>query len=71
MNRREFLKNVGASGMVAVAPIGLSSRAAAETDLVPVGKYFVFAHLGGGWNQQPFVTQWVINSVQRLAKNLV
>ncbi|MDX1342666.1 MAG: DUF1501 domain-containing protein [Reinekea sp.] len=54
MNRREFLKNVGASGMVAVAPIALASKASAATDLVPVGKYFVFAHLGGGWEPTTF-----------------
>jgi uncharacterized protein (DUF1501 family) len=54
MNRREFLKNVGASGMIAVAPIGLSTKASAATDLVPVGKYFVFAHLGGGWEPTTF-----------------
>jgi uncharacterized protein (DUF1501 family) len=54
MNRREFLKNVGASGMVAVAPMTLATRAAAETELSPVGKYFVFAHLGGGWEPTTF-----------------
>ncbi len=53
MNRREFLKNVGASGMAAVAPISLSSKANAE-DLVPIGKYFVFAHLSGGWEPTTF-----------------
>ncbi|MEJ2042532.1 MAG: DUF1501 domain-containing protein [Reinekea sp.] len=53
MNRREFLKNVGASGMVLVAPTTLSSKASAA-ELAPVGKYFVYAHLGGGWEPTTF-----------------
>ena len=53
MKRRDFLKNVGASGMALVAPVGLSSKAAAA-ELVPVGQYFVFVHLAGGWEPTTF-----------------
>lgn len=53
MNRRDFMKTVGASGMAFVAPMTLSSKAAAA-DLTPVGQYFVFAHLGGGWEPTTF-----------------
>ena len=56
MNRRTFLKNASASGMVLMAPLSLSlsSTASAATDLSPVGQYFVFAHLGGGWEPTTF-----------------
>lgn len=53
MNRRDFMKTVGASGMAFVAPMTLSTKAAAA-DLTPVGQYFVFAHLGGGWEPTTF-----------------
>jgi uncharacterized protein (DUF1501 family) len=53
MNRRDFMKTVGASGMAFVAPMTLSGKAVAN-DLVPVGKYFVFVHLGGGWEPTTF-----------------
>ncbi|MFQ3281114.1 DUF1501 domain-containing protein [Reinekea sp.] len=53
MNRREFLKTTGASGLALVAPITLSSKASAA-DFAPVGQYFVFAHLGGGWDPTTF-----------------
>ena len=54
MNRRNFLKNVSASGMVLMAPLSLSSKALAATELTPVGQYFIFAHLGGGWEPTTF-----------------
>jgi len=54
MNRRDFMKNVGASGMAIVAPVTLSSKASAATELTPVGQYFVFLHLGGGWEPTTF-----------------
>lgn len=53
MNRRDFMKAVGASGMIASAPL-MSSKSFASTDLIPVGQYFVFAHLGGGWEPSTF-----------------
>lgn len=53
MNRREFMKSVGASGMVAIAPATVSTKASAN-DLIPVGQYFVFAHLSGGWEPSTF-----------------
>lgn len=53
MNRRDFMKTVGASGMAVMAPATLSTKAAAQ-DLAPVGQYFVFAHLGGGWEPTTF-----------------
>lgn len=53
MNRREFMKTVSASGMVLVSPVTLTGRAQAA-DLTPVGQYFVFAHLGGGWEPTTF-----------------
>jgi uncharacterized protein (DUF1501 family) len=53
MNRREFLKTTGASGLALVAPLSISTKASAA-DFTPVGQYFVFAHLGGGWDPTTF-----------------
>ncbi|MFC3702485.1 DUF1501 domain-containing protein [Reinekea marina] len=53
MNRREFLKTTGASGLAMVAPLSVSTKASAAT-FAPVGQYFVFAHLGGGWDPTTF-----------------
>jgi len=48
MKRREFLKTLSATGMAVCSPMVLSNRAYAEA--VPVNRYFVFLHLGGGWD---------------------
>ena len=47
MNRRDFVKLLGASGIVASAPYGLSSKAFAADD---VKQFFVMVHAGGGWD---------------------
>jgi uncharacterized protein (DUF1501 family) len=53
MNRREFLKTTGASGLALAAPIAISTKAQAD-ELSPVGQYFVFVHLSGGWEPTTF-----------------
>lgn len=53
MNRRDFIKTVGCSGMAFVAPMTLSTKTNAS-NLAPVGHYFVFAHLEGGWDPTSF-----------------
>ncbi|MBV1872456.1 MAG: hypothetical protein KUG83_07910, partial [Gammaproteobacteria bacterium] len=47
MNRRNFVKLLGASGLAISAPYGLSSKAFAAED---VSQFFVMVHAGGGWD---------------------
>ena len=47
MNRRDFLRLLGSTGMVAAAPFGLSSKSFAADD---VNHFFVMVHAGGGWD---------------------
>ena len=47
MNRRNFVKLLGASGLAISAPCGLSSKAFAAED---VSQFFVMVHAGGGWD---------------------
>ncbi|WP_028670021.1 DUF1501 domain-containing protein [Saccharospirillum impatiens] len=48
MKRRDFIKTLSATGMAVCSPMALTPRAYAES--VPVDRYFVFLHLGGGWD---------------------
>ncbi|MEP4544804.1 MAG: DUF1501 domain-containing protein [Saccharospirillum sp.] len=48
MKRRDFIKTLSATGMAVCSPMALTSRAYAES--TPVNRYFVFLHLGGGWD---------------------
>lgn len=52
MKRRDFLKTVSATGMAVCAPAIVSHRA--HADLRPVGRFFVFLHLDGGWDPTSF-----------------
>jgi len=52
MKRRDFLKTVSATGMAVCTPAIVTNKAYA--DLTPVGRYFVFLHLGGGWDPTSF-----------------
>lgn len=47
MNRRDFVKLLGAGGMAVSAPFGLSRKAFAADD---VSQFFVILHAGGGWD---------------------
>lgn len=48
MKRRDFIKTLSATGMAVCSPMVMTQRAYAES--VPVNRYFVFLHLGGGWD---------------------
>lgn len=48
MKRRDFIKTLSATGMAVCSPMMMSQRAYAES--TPVNRYFVFLHLGGGWD---------------------
>ena len=52
MKRRDFLKAVSATGMAVCTPAVVTNKAYADT--TPVGRYFVFLHLGGGWDPTSF-----------------
>ena len=47
MNRRDFVKLLGASGLAVSAPYGLSSKAFGAGD---VNQFFVMVHAAGGWD---------------------
>lgn len=53
MKRRDFLKALSATGMAASVPAFMSGKAHASS-LMPVGRYFVLLHLGGGWDPTSF-----------------
>ncbi|WP_127555264.1 DUF1501 domain-containing protein [Saccharospirillum alexandrii] len=48
MKRRDFIKTLSATGMAVCSPMVMTQRAYAES--TPVNRYFVFLHLGGGWD---------------------
>jgi hypothetical protein len=48
MKRRDFIKTLSATGMAVCSPMVVTGKAYAEA--VPVNRYFVFMHLGGGWD---------------------
>lgn len=48
MKRRDFIKTLSATGMAVCGPAVMTQRAYAEA--TPVNRYFVFMHLGGGWD---------------------
>ena len=52
MKRRDFLKTVSATGMAVCTPAIVTNKA--HADLTPVQRYFVFLHLGGGWDPTSF-----------------
>jgi Protein of unknown function (DUF1501) len=53
MERRDFLKLSGLTGLSLLLPWGASSQAHAE-DLVYPGPYFLHMHAGGGWDPTMF-----------------
>ncbi|WP_394169436.1 DUF1501 domain-containing protein [Saccharospirillum alexandrii] len=48
MKRRDFIKTLSATGMAVCSPMVMTQRVYAES--TPVNRYFVFLHLGGGWD---------------------
>lgn len=50
MKRRDFLKVLGATGLVASLPSSLHTAAADEDDSIYDGPFLVCVHAGGGWD---------------------
>lgn len=50
MKRRDFLKVLGATGLVASLPSSLRTAAADEDDSIYDGPFLVCVHAGGGWD---------------------